>query len=722
MDISVIVPCYNEEGNVREMAQRLRTIFARKQLSGEVVFVNDNSRDNTGKLIDELARESPEIVAVHHPVNKGLAAGWATGLAASHGGFVCLIDGDLQNLPEDVWRLYREITTSRVDMVQGYRSSVGRLRDSRYTLSKGLNFLLNLLFDMRLRDNKSGFVICRREVLAEILRRRFKYHTFQTFIAVAAKARGFSIREIETMFQSRLVGKSFIPSFPGKLIFKVCTDLIKGVYEYRLSSKPHTVLAEYLRDKPQPEKLQEHSGFRGLWLKFYAWTMPLHGWLISRDVLAYYNQLNRSQWLSPAEIKELQEKKLHRLIHQAYYHVGYYRETFDRLGLKPDDIRTIEDLQKLPLLDKGTIREHIYFDLLSDNHDKRKILRISTSGSTGEPFVCYADKFQLEMRWSATLRSQEWTGYRFGDRCARLWHQTIGMNLTQIVREKLDAWMTRRLFIPAYEMSEKNLHRYMKKLRRHRPALIDGYAESFNFLAHYLKQHGMDGVRPKGIMSSAQIMPEQTRTIIKEQFGCGAFDKYGSREFSGIAYESDAHDGHLVVAENFIVEIIKDGRPAAPGEMGEVVITDLNNFCMPFIRYRVGDLAVAMDNSQPSPCGRGLPRIGQIEGRVQAIIFGTNGNFIPGTFFAHLFKDYDHVVSQYQVVQEQRGAVILKIVKAPRYTDEGFADIMKQLRHFLGNDMKFAIEYVDLIPLGRTGKRQGAVSKLGIDFQALGKN
>lgn len=716
-NLSVIVPCYNEEGNLRELASRLKAVYARKGIKGEIVFVNDCSRDRTGELIDSLAAHDPDIVARHHPTNQGLAAGWATGLAASHGAYVCLIDGDLQNLPEDVWRLYREITLHHVDLVQGYRSSIGRLKDSRYILSKGLNFLLNLLFGMNLRDNKSGFIICRREVLGEILRRRFRYHHFQSFITIAAKTHGFSIRQIETIFQSRLVGQSFIPRLPGVLIFQVLADLGKAVVEYRLSPKKKTILAEYLRDKPAHPRQQNLRGWRRLWLGFYAWTMPLHGWLISRDIKTYYEELNRSQWLTPAQMRELQQLKLRRLINQAYYHVAYYRELFDRAGLEPDDIQSLEDLQKIPLLDKQSIREHLYFDLLSDNHDKRKLHRISTSGSTGEPFICYVDKFQLEMRWAATLRSQEWTGYRFGDRCARLWHQTIGMSWSQIVREKLDAWMTRRLFIPAYEMSEQNLHAHMNKLRRFKPVLIDGYAESFNFLAHYLKQHDMKGVQPKGIMSSAQILPDQTRTIIKEQFGCGAFDKYGSREFSGIAYESDAHDGHLVVAENYIVEILKDGRPAAPGEMGEVVITDLNNFCMPFIRYRVGDLAVAMDHSQPSPCGRGLPRIGRIEGRVQAIIIGTNGNFVPGTFFAHLFKDYDHVVSQYQVIQEVRGKVTLKIVKAPRYTEEGFAEIMKQLRHFLGADMNFTLEYVDLVPLGRTGKRQGAISKLGIDFQ-----
>ena len=719
ISLSVIVPCYNEEGNIGEMAARLKAVLTRKNINGEIVFVNDCSQDRTKVLIDDLAAADPAIVACHHWHNQGIAAAWATGLAASRGSYVCLIDGDLQNLPEDVARLYRDIMSNSADLVQGYRSSIGRLKDARYTLSKGLNFLLNSLFGMNLRDNKSGFIISRREVLGEILRRRFHYHHFQTFITVAAHARGFTIREIETLFESRLVGKSFIPRFPIKLILQAMSDLAKAFIEYRVAPRPQTDLAAYLKDKLRHPQHRKLGGWRNFWFAVYARTMPLHGWLIGRHIKTYYEELNASQWLSPQQIRELQEIKLRRLINHAYNHVAYYRELFDGLGLKPDDLRHLDDLLKIPLLDKRTVREHIHFDLLSDNHRKSELLRISTSGSTGEPFICYADKFQLEMRWAATLRSQEWTGYRFGDRCARLWHQTIGMSWSQIVREKLDAWMTRRLFIPAFEMSESTLRDYMLKLRRFNPVLIDGYAESFNFLAYYIRQHGLEGVRPKGIMSSAQILPEQSRQIIEQEFGCGVYDKYGSREFSGIAYESDAHDGHLVVAENYVVEILKDGRPATPGEIGEVVITDLNNFCMPFIRYRVGDLAVAMDNSQPSPCGRGLPRIGRIEGRVQAIIFGTNGAFVPGALFGHLFKDFDHIVSQYQVIQERLGEVLLKVVKAPRFTEEGFAEITTLLQHFLGRDMKFNVEYVDLIPLVRTGKRQGVISKLAVDFQNL---
>src|SRR5262249_45266675 len=154
--------------------------------------VDDGSRDGTGPLADQLARDHLNVVAIHHGANRGIAAGWRSGLEASHGDLVCLIDADLQNLPEDICRLYREIRLSGSDVVQGYRSSIGRLRDSRLILSKTLNTILNRCFGMRLRDNKSGFIICRREVLADILRHRFQYHYFQSLITVAAHAKGYT--------------------------------------------------------------------------------------------------------------------------------------------------------------------------------------------------------------------------------------------------------------------------------------------------------------------------------------------------------------------------------------------------------------------------------------------------------------------------------------------------------------------------------------------------
>lgn len=721
-DVSVIVPCYNEAGNVGELTNRLLSIFENKNFRGQVVLVNDGSADETGEKIDELARLHEPVKAVHHPQNRGMEAGWRTGLENSDGELVCLIDADLQYLPEDVWRLYREHRHSGADMVQGFRSTIGRLRDGRYILSKGLNVLLNGLFGMRQRDNKSGFIMCRREVLREVLNHRFDYYYFQSFITVAAHSRGYSIREVETLFNERLVGQSFVGQLPWKVVLRTLVDLTKAFGEYRLISRGTPALKNFLRKHPAPKSENTLPGWRKPLFDFYTRTMPAHHWTITRQAAHYYEQLKQTQWLSPAEVRKLQEQRLRELVQHSYAHVAYYREAFKKVGLGPSDIRTIEDLQKLPLLSKDDVRKHLYFDLLSDNHKKAEIQRITTSGSTGEPFVCYVDRTQLEMRWAATQRSLEWTGYRFGDKQARLWHQTVGMTPKQQWKELLAAKFNRRLFIPAFELNDKSLEEFIKVLVEYKPVLIDGYAESLNFLAHYLKNKGLPPMSPKAVMSSAQTLPRQSREIIEEQFGCKVFDKYGSREFSGIAYECEAHQGHHIVAENYIVELLCGGRPAKPGEVGEVVITDLNNYCMPFIRYRVGDLAVALDNSEVCSCGRGLPRIGDIQGRTQAVIQGGNGNYLPGTFFAHLLKDYDHVIRHFQVVQERERAVTFRVVKGPRYQESLFAEVMDLLYHHLGKSTDVQLEFVDEIPLGPTGKRSHSVSLLGNDFQDLGRS
>ena len=718
-DVSIVAPCFNEEKNIPELVLRLQNVFEKKSIKGQIVLVNDGSSDTTGAVIDGLSAQYANIVGVHHEKNKGIEAAWKSGVNRAEGSYVCLIDADMQNLPEDVWRMYRTVTTSNVDMVQGNRSSIGRQRDSRYYFSTGLIVLINLLFATRLKDPKSGFVIARKDTMQDILRHRLRYQYFQTFIAVSALAKGYSVKEIETLFENRLAGKSFMSNLPFFLMLRALWDLVIGFFEFRLNRKQDNMVAEFLESHPPKRSDEPLSGWRKAWFDLYIATMPFHKWLITHRARMYYDELKQSQWLEASELEELQEKKLRLLIQHAYRHVGYWRHLFDENGIHPDEIRTIADLTKIPLLSKANVRENLYFDMLSDNHDKGRILRVSTSGSTGEPFICFADQHQLEIRWASTQRSLEWTGYRFGDRCARLWHQTIGMTPIQIMKEAIDAWFCRRVFVPAFEMSDEKIARFVKKLKAYKPVLIDGYAESFNFLALYMRNNKLEGLHPKGIVSSAQYLPDQSRQIIEENFKCGVFDKYGSREFSGIAYECDAHQGHHIVAESYIVEVIKDGRPAKPGELGEIVVTDLNNYCMPLIRYRLGDLGAALDNSEKCPCGRGLPRIGRIEGRTQAIVFAANGTYMPSSFFLHLFKDFMHIMRQFQIVQEEKGSMTLKIIKAPRFQEETLTELLALLRNYVGEEMKIDVEFVDRIPLGITGKHQSVIQKLGVDFQKL---
>jgi phenylacetate-CoA ligase len=386
-------------------------------------------------------------------------------------------------------------------------------------------------------------------------------------------------------------------------------------------------------------------------------------------------------------------------------------------GIDPAAIKRLDDIALMPLLSKSDVRSGLYFELFADNHDKRKMHRISTSGSTGEPFITYGDTYQLEFRFATTLRALEWTGWRFGDRQARLWHQTIGMSPLEIVRERVDAWFMRRLFVPAYEITPEALEEFVRRIREHRPVLVDGYAESLNFLAHYAMDGGDPGFSPRAIMSSAQMLTEQSRDAIERAFDARVFDKYGSREFSGIAYECGHSRDHHVMDESYLVELLVDGRPAKPGEIGEVVITDLNNFSVPLIRYRIGDLAMAVDQSVPCACGRHLSRVGRIEGRTQAIVHGADGTWLPGTFFAHFFKDFEYAVRFFQIHQSEAGSMTLRLVKGSRFTDETLAELLAGLRSFMGDDMQIDTEFVDEIPLGVTGKRTPVVSEVALDFQ-----
>jgi phenylacetate-CoA ligase len=462
------------------------------------------------------------------------------------------------------------------------------------------------------------------------------------------------------------------------------------------------------------------SFFRCLYLHVYLRTMPLHSWMITgKGVKRAYRELKQTDFCSKDKLVSVQEMKLQSIVEYAYENSVFYRDRFDALGLSPKDINSISDLTKIPLLSKHDVRENLYSGLLVSGLDKKDILKINTSGSTGEPFTIFADREQLEYRFATTMRSAEWTGWRIGNRQARLWHQTLGMSKTQALREKIDAIFLRRMFIPAFEVDSKSILKIINKLNRKKPVLLDGYAESLNLIASFLNQSNIEiKFQPKAIMSSAQALPDETRMQIERAFKSKVFDKYGSREFSGIAYECMAHKGHHVMEESYIVELLVNDRAARPGEIGEVVITDLLNRAVPMIRYRIGDLAVAMDNETNCDCGRSHMRIGRIEGRTQAIVHCANGTWLPGTFFAHFFKGYEDCVRFFQIHQSQKGEFELKMVKGSGFSIEKFDELMRNLRKYV-SETRIDVVEVDEIPMVRTGKRSPVVSLIIDDFQSI---
>lgn len=234
-DLSVVVPCYNEARNLPELVERLGKALAGAGLRAEIVLVDDGSRDETWSVIESLAQAQPSLVRpCRHERNRGMEAGWHTGLAAARGAHACFIDADLQYQPEDVPRLWAALQQGGADLAQGCRVTPRTVRDSRYVLSRGLNLILNAAFGMRLRDNKSGFVLGRRETLQHVLQHRRPYRYFQALLLVSAHAKGYTVRELETDFLPRRRGQSFMSNMPWRVVWGCLLDVGRGLLEFRL--------------------------------------------------------------------------------------------------------------------------------------------------------------------------------------------------------------------------------------------------------------------------------------------------------------------------------------------------------------------------------------------------------------------------------------------------------------------------------------------------------
>jgi phenylacetate-CoA ligase len=229
-ELSVIAPCLNEEANVPELAARTLGTFDDHAIDGELVLIDDGSRDATWERIEAATAADPRVRGVRHSRNHGIEAGWKSGLGIARGELVCLIDSDLQNPPEDVARLLATWRAERPGMVQGVRHTRGK--QSRTFFSHRLNEILNVAFGMRQRDNKSGFVLCRRETLVELLEHRYRYRYFQCFVGAACGVRGIRIVEVDTDFEPRKAGTSFLSDYP----FGVSLRVLGEVAKYRVET------------------------------------------------------------------------------------------------------------------------------------------------------------------------------------------------------------------------------------------------------------------------------------------------------------------------------------------------------------------------------------------------------------------------------------------------------------------------------------------------------
>ncbi len=428
--------------------------------------------------------------------------------------------------------------------------------------------------------------------------------------------------------------------------------------------------------------------------------------------LKYFQELNESQWWSADEITALQFKRLQALLSHAYQNIPYYSQKFKEARLELGDIKTLDDLPKLPILTKQDVRENLS-DLVAKNFPRSNMIPYSTGGSTGEPLQFYVTEESKQRGGAASARANSWYGYELGDKVAYLWAspRDLSAHKGKGLANKISLLVFRRIYLDAFDMSEKKMEEFARKLGQFKPKAIIAYASAAYLFAKYLRYKGIKNIKPRAVITQAEKLLPQQRQLIEEVFDCEVFDFYGSREVSAMASECPQHKGYHISAENVVLEFVKDNKTVSPGETGKILITDLHNYAMPFIRYENGDLGVP--SGEKCSCGRGLPLMHSVEGRItDTLVIGNK--FISSPSLTLIFKDLP--IKQYQLVQETKNELTIKIVKADKYTDEHTEQILKLMQTYVGSNVKLNLRFASQIPPTKSGKYRFIISKVPVKF------
>lgn len=421
------------------------------------------------------------------------------------------------------------------------------------------------------------------------------------------------------------------------------------------------------------------------------------------------DELENNQWKGKEELARLQELKLKRLLTYSYQHAPYYRDKFKKTGFDIKDLYRPECFIQIPFLTKKEINENRQ-RMMSTKKDGNKLLSNSTSGSTGEALYFYYDMRSWAYRSAAVIRSLEAIGIRLGDRSARLWGAAMDLNTAETLRGKLHARTNNTMFLSSYEMSDQKFENYEKKLNRFKPKLLISYPGPLTVFAEYLIKKNKKIPSIKSIISSAETLFFWQRDLIEKAFSCPVYNRYGCREFGEIAHECEKFEGLHVNSDRVFVEILDEAlQPVEDGKNGELVITDLDNYGMPFIRYRIGDVA-SLKNEMCS-CGRTLPLLGQVEGRTLDIIRAPNGNRLGGTFWTLLFRSQPGIKT-FQVIQDRLEGITVKYIKKSEVSNINFSAFERRIREMCGKDFKIHFEEVPSIPKTSSGKDRFVISKL----------
>ncbi|MBI5748007.1 MAG: phenylacetate--CoA ligase family protein [Nitrospinae bacterium] len=386
------------------------------------------------------------------------------------------------------------------------------------------------------------------------------------------------------------------------------------------------------------------------------------------NALLQLNSLRKNQWLSFEALQRIQLERLKSVVRHVYNNMPYYRKLFDSVGVRPEDIKTLADIKKIPITNKKTLKTQPLEDIVARGVNIERCVKRRTSGSTGIPFYIYHTWENKLYQTLMNMRILLGNGVKIRDRFAHItdtrhipgydyWFQRFGI--------------LRKYFIYAAEPASKQL----EELKRIKPDVIYGYSSSIRLLAGEIKKRGVREINPRLIFCAAELLEPGDRELINSAFGVKLIDVYGAVEVGDIAWECDAHEGYHLNIDNMVIEFLKDGKDVSPGEEGKVVCTSLHSYTMPFIRYELGDVCIPLDKM--CSCGRGLPLMKMVIGRVDDFIVMPDGKRVsPLVFIIPSIPG----IAQYRIIQKRIDNLLVQIVPNNEFSEKTIVKLKEHIK------------------------------------------
>lgn len=414
-------------------------------------------------------------------------------------------------------------------------------------------------------------------------------------------------------------------------------------------------------------------------------------------------QLERQQWLPLAELRNIQNAALRKTIAFAAAEVPYYRELFAREGIRPEHIKTADDLRILPFLDKKIVQEQ--GDRLRPDRIDVPSVAQTTGGTTGRPVPYWVTPSAIQFNYATyETRFRRWAGVAFGDPMVSI----NGKPIVPMTQARPPYWRHNlafnQLYVSAYHLSDDTLPCIVDRMAAFEPRVIVAYVSAVHRIARYMLENGRAGdVRPRAILVSSETLFDWQREELERAFACKVFNGYSLGE--PVCFVSQCEHGSMHVSPEFgVIELVEND------ESHEVVATGLINDAMPMLRYRTGDQAVPGDEAACS-CGRALPTLGAITGRVDDMVVTPEGASVGPAALSLAFQSVLNL-RESQIVQSDPSAITLRVCGGEAYgpIDEQF--LIAELRKRLGTRLRIDIEHVAAVPRTVSGKQRLVVSSL----------